>query len=148
MLQRIQTIFLIIATGAFATQFFTPLLKSSQTAASGIYQDGQAFTKENQIGLILLAICALISIVAIFFFKNRTLQKQLIILCILVVLASNLFVGYFIMAPTEEIASVSQASIFPGLGSFMPLIAIISLILAYRGVSKDEKIVKSMDRLR
>ena len=148
MIQRIQTIYLLIAIGAFITEFFSPLLKSSQSAVTGMYQDAQVMVKEDQISLVLLAVTCLLSILSIFLFKNRNVQKQLILITIILLLTGNGYTGYAILAPTQEITSLSQASIFPGLGSFMPLIALIVLVLAYRGVSKDEKIVKSMDRLR
>ncbi|MBK7371030.1 MAG: DUF4293 family protein [Saprospiraceae bacterium] len=44
--------------------------------------------------------------------------------------------------------NISNAAITPGIGAFMPVIAMIALIFAYRGITKDDKIVKSMDRLR
>jgi hypothetical protein len=34
------------------------------------------------------------------------------------------------------------------LGSVIPVVVAVFLILALRGISKDEKLVKSMDRLR
>ncbi len=148
MIQRIQTIYLLIAVGAFITEFFTPLLKSSQSAVSGLYQDAQVMVKEDQISLVLLAATVLFTILSIFLFHNRNVQKQLIIATIIVLLAGTAYIGYAIMSPTQEITSISQAAIFPGLGSFMPIIALIALILAYRGIRNDEKIVKSMDRLR
>ncbi len=148
MIQRIQTVFLLIATGAFITQFFTPILKSSQMAVMGIFQDGQAFTSENQIAIVLLGITMVACIIAIFLFKNRGLQKQIVIISIITLLLGNLFGAYAFMAPADEIMRKSQAQIFPGLGAFMPIIAFAALILAYRGINKDDKIVKSMDRLR
>lgn len=148
MIQRIQTIYLLIATGAIITQFFAPILKSSQSAISGLYQDAQAFAREDQISTLLLGVTGLVAIISLLLFRNRKAQKQLIIGTIILLIAGNIYTAYTMSAPTREITMLSHATIFPGLGSFMPLISLIALILAYRGVNKDEKIVKSMDRLR
>ena len=51
MIQRIQTIYLLIADGAFITEFFSPLLKSSQSEVTGMYQDAQVMVKEDKISL-------------------------------------------------------------------------------------------------
>nr|MBP8942218.1 DUF4293 family protein [Saprospiraceae bacterium] len=86
--------------------------------------------------------------ITIFLFKNRKLQKALVLAGIVGILATNLVVGATFLAPTQSIMNISNATITPGIGAFMPVIAMISLIFAYRGISKDDKIVKSMDRLR
>lgn len=148
MIQRIQTIFMILAACALSVQAFTPLLHSSINAQSGIFQDGNVFIKENIPAYALLWTATIMTIIAIFIFKNRKTQKLLVLLSILVVLACNLTSGLSFFAPSEAIVNNLHASISPGIGAFMPLVGLITLLLAYRGINKDDKIVKSMDRLR
>jgi amino acid transporter len=41
-----------------------------------------------------------------------------------------------------------NAELIPGIKMFFPLIILVTALLAYRGISKDENLVKSYDRLR
>ncbi len=148
MIQRIQTIFLILSAIALGFLLFSPLVSSTIATSEGFYQDGQLYTCENQAATITFGIGILLSIVAIFLFKNRKLQKNIVLLTILMILVGNLLGGLAFLEPTQSIMATNQKGITPGLGAFMPIVGLISLILAYRGINKDEKIVKSMDRLR
>ena len=64
--------------------------------------------------------------------------------------ASVGFVGVMMM----RISSIKQGAPAPVNdqylipGALLPVLAIVFLILALRGITKDEKLVKSMDRLR
>ncbi|MEP7320793.1 MAG: DUF4293 domain-containing protein [Saprospiraceae bacterium] len=148
MIQRIQTIFLLITIAAISIELTTPILKSSVSDQAGIYQDGSVYIRECMPGLIVLALSILIGVIGIFLFKNRKTQKLLVILTLLLLLGGNLVSGLVFSPPTNAIIDTAHAAISPGLGLFMPLIGLISLLLAYRGINKDDKIVKSMDRLR
>jgi DMSO reductase anchor subunit len=148
MIQRIQTIFLLIAIFAIGIELTSPLLKSSVSDQAGIYQDGILYIREYMPALIILALALLVILICIFLFKHRKTQKLFVLLSLFIVLAGNLVSGLVFFTPTSTAINLSHAVITPGLGVFMPLIGLISLILAYRGISKDDKIVKSMDRLR
>ena len=147
MIQRIQTVFLMIAAVALGTQVATPLVKSSVTDTA-YYRDSLLYLKEYMPTLVLLIVTIALVLITIFLFKNRKLQKALVLAGIVGILATNLVVGATFLAPTQSIMNISNATITPGIGAFMPVIAMISLIFAYRGITKDDKIVKSMDRLR
>jgi hypothetical protein len=93
---------------------------------------------------IVLILIAVISLVAIFFFKKRTVQLWLS--GILIGLASFLILAcghssYIIMTKYS-------AEIVPGIKMTLPFLMLIFSILAYRGIRKDENLVKSYDRLR
>jgi hypothetical protein len=148
MWQRIQTVYLLIAAGALGLQFFLPILRSSQTALDGIYQDGAVYSTESQGSMIGLGITAISILIAIFLFGNRKWQRNFVMITILFLLTANLLGAYDFMIPTQQIQSLSHADIFPGLGAFMPLISLVAMFLAYKGIKKDDKIVQSMDRLR
>ncbi len=148
MVQRIQTVFLLIAATALALMLTYPLVKTSVPEASGLYQDGLLYTQENLPSTVIIGLAILLCIVAIFLFKKRRLQIQFVILAVVFILAGNVIGGYSFLQPTLQIRSVHQATLTPGLGAFMPIVGLICLFLAYRGIRKDEKIVKSMDRLR
>lgn len=148
MIQRIQTIFLLITIAAISIELTTPILTSSVSDQAGIYQDGSVYIREYMPVLIVLALSILLGIICIFLFKNRQTQKLLVILTLLLLLGGNLVSGFVFSTPTKAMIDTAHAVISPGLGLFMPVIGLISLLLAYRGINKDDKIVKSMDRLR
>ena len=147
MIQRIQSIFLLIAVVALSVQFITPLTKSS-VQDMGYYQDGILYTKEYLPALLLLTLSAILIAGTIFLFKNRKTQKLVLISGLVMVFATILFSLYSFYLPTQTLIETQHAVLTPGAGIFMPVIELISLILAYRGIVKDDKIVKSMDRLR
>ena len=54
----------------------------------------------------------------------------------------GIIVYHLLMLPGEAVASEK------GIGSFIPIIVIVLLAMANKGIIKDEKLVKSVDRLR
>ena len=88
----------------------------------------------------------IVSLIAIFMFRNRPLQMRLgyfaIVLCILLPLVA------FLLMYNEGTALVEGTNIDDGVGIYLPVIGLISTILANRYIKKDNKLVKSMDRLR
>jgi len=82
----------------------------------------------------------------IFFFKNRKRQKSFVLLSLLSAVA---FIAFSLMR-IEDFKSSAPA---PLNGSYQPGIVVVVavmvlLILAFKGIRKDDKLVKSMDRLR
>jgi hypothetical protein len=53
-------------------------------------------------------------------------------------------VAYYILIFIQS----HNVSLVPGIKTFIPVVTIILSILAYRGIKKDEALVKSYDRLR
>ncbi len=92
---------------------------------------------------ILFLVSAILSFVAIFIFKNRKLQfviGRVTILVNLILLGLLIYVS--LTLPGE--ASVSEK----GIGMFIPILAILLVVLANKAIKKDEDLVKSVDRLR
>ena len=92
----------------------------------------------------LIILIPIISLITIFIFKNRKIQLKLaiflMILCTLQVIA--------LIHGSIKTMSKFEASLTPGFKMFLPLIMLILSILAYRGIKKDDHLVKSYDRLR
>ena len=136
MIQRIQTIWLLFASAcAFLTLKFPfyfigphPDLPSDQFNAT-----------TNMILMILSAILGTLCLFTIFVFKQRNLQMWLAILA-LVISGLNIYL-YFDYKKQYAGGGLALTSVFAFL---IP----IFLILAIRGISKDKKLIKSMDRLR
>jgi Mn2+/Fe2+ NRAMP family transporter len=145
MIQRIQSIFLAICSLGFGSHFFTNLAVSSESIP--VLMADKVYEIQDHILLIILTVLGIIiSFGAIFLFNNRLLQQKLsiftIILSILVPIAA------FILIYTEKTNEGNLQSIDDSLGLYLCLIPVIFGLLAYKSIGKDEKLVRSMDRLR
>ncbi|MCF8274296.1 MAG: DUF4293 domain-containing protein [Flavobacteriaceae bacterium] len=136
MLQRIQTIYLIIAAGVSAGFIFLfPLWET---------KEGVTVYAFNQIMYLCLFLgSALLSVISIFMFKNRKLQ---FVLGRLNMILNFFLLGFFVY----QSLNVSGETIVSekGIGMFLPIISIVFLALANKAIKKDEDLVKSVDRLR
>ena len=73
MIQRIQSIFLLLAAAGFGSLFFVPIAKSNK--GFGEIYANQALDVQDHIGLIgLTAGGAILALISIFLFNNRKLQ--------------------------------------------------------------------------
>jgi hypothetical protein len=89
---------------------------------------------------LLLTIASIgISTVTIFMFKDRKLQMRL---CLLGILVSVLILVLYILNMRKLITST------PALWAILPVVVIASYFMAFRNIRKDEKLVKSLDKLR
>lgn len=146
MIQRVQTIWLFLAAFISAALFIFPLyqytLAGSVTPSVLSARSGNAFVL-----LLLAADMTLVPLVTIFFFKNRKRQKTLIWLAIL---SSFAFIGVMIMYIQDLKNAVPPATNdnFTLPGPIIPVVVIVFLFLAYKGVRKDDALIKSVDRLR
>ena len=136
MLQRIQTVYLLIAALISAGFVFIFKLWEDQSGNPVYIEDVY-----SALGLTLLS--ALISLVTIFLFRNRKLQFVLGRINILLnLILLGLFVYWSLTISGET--SVSEN----GIGMLTPVFSIVFLVLANKAIKKDEDLVKSVDRLR
>ncbi len=147
MIQRIQSVFLFLASasafGALATPFAT---SEEAVTASAIFQDARYTAQDNIALLILFGLAGLIAFIAIFLFKNRVFQSRLSLLAAIVALAGGTWA--LIAGLQDKAVETANASIDYGFGISLPILTIIFAVVASRYIRKDEKLVKSMDRLR
>jgi hypothetical protein len=102
------------------------------------------FFVQNQFYIILLGLSTTLSVVSLVSYKKR--QNQFVIgrlNMILNLILLGLFV-YRSLNISGETALVSEK----GIGMFLPIVAIVLLVLANKAIKKDEDLVKSADRLR
>lgn len=141
MIQRIQSIWLLLAS---ALLFLT--LKFSFYSGNILNPDNskkyEYLTSFARIPLLLLTfLLGLLCLVTVFLFKNRKLQLKLIILAIVLAIGE---IALFFKYASEFVANEGNYD----LGALLVLPVPIFLILASRGIYKDEKLIKSLDRLR
>jgi peptidoglycan/LPS O-acetylase OafA/YrhL len=136
MLLRIQSVWLLLAgaSGLLTLNFsFYSGVKTSDNLLH--FLNG----KENMPILILTVLVSVEALIAIFLFKNRKRQLRLTLLCLL--LSVLVIILYFLQVKNYSQGTYNLWAVF----SFaVPIL----LILAARGIRRDEKLVKSLDRLR
>ncbi|TXE18657.1 DUF4293 family protein [Psychroserpens burtonensis] len=136
MIQRIQTIYLLLSVAVSAGLIFVLHLWTNS-------KDLPVFAKDEYLYLGLFFGSALLSLISIFSFKNRKFQ---FVLGRLNIILNFILLGFFVyqllMPPGES--HISEK----GVGIFIPILSIVLLVLANKAIKKDEDLVKSVDRLR
>jgi hypothetical protein len=145
MIQRVQSVFLAICGLGFGSHFITDLATSSEPIPP--YMTDKVFEIQDHVILITLMILGiLVSLGAIFIYNNRVLQQRMSIFTI--ILSSSVPLVSFLLIFTDKTFSGDFSKIHNSTGLYLCLVPVIFGILAYRSIGKDEKLVKSMDRLR
>ena len=131
MIQRIQSIYLLIAVISMTLiSFKVPIYNLNETL----------FMAQDDTKIFVLTIVgALFSLLGLFMFKNRKFQMKLIRLTVLI----QMIIGIRIFMLFIKFEVILNNSFL-----FLMVFTLITLIMAYRGVKKDDDLVRSMDRIR
>ncbi len=136
MLQRIQSIYLLLAAGVSGGLIYMLHIWITNENVK-VYAADEALV----FGLFLAS--TFFSLVSIFMFKKRKSQFMMGRLNIILnFILLGLLVYRSLNLPGE--ASTSEN----GIGMFLPIVSIVLLALANKAIKKDEDLVKSVDRLR
>ena len=136
MLQRIQTIWLLLAAACAFLSFQFPFYTgtNAELIPSAIL-DGK-----TTIPIILTtAAIGIVALICIFLYKNRKLQLRLTVLCI--ALEALLIFLYYSQVKTFTAGTYALTALLQGCIVFF-------LFLAARGINHDEKIIRDSNRLR
>lgn len=141
MIQRIQSIWFLLAGVAGMLTYKLPIW-------SGTLQDNSLknfLGTENLLYFAANIATVLLAFVAIFMFKNRNLQKNLGWFGLLL---SIVLIGLevYVVSDYQSTLNLKQASW--KFGALMPILMIIFFFLAIQGIRRDEKLIKSLERLR
>ena len=145
MIQRIQTLFYLLAGGAFGGLFNFPFASSTSTGTH--FMSDQVYNVfDNPVLMVMAGLGIGLALLAIFLFKNRTMQIKLGYILIIL----SIFIPLVAMALfyTEASQIMNTGEINDQVGIYLPVLSLVFAILANRFVGKDEKTVRSMDRLR
>lgn len=145
MIQRVQSIFLLLAAIAFGLLFKFPFAVSDQPTST--FLSDQVYNIQDNPALMgLAALGVILSLAALFMFKNRSLQMRLgyglIVMSILLMVVA----GLLFMNDAQTMAQSVQVS--DQFGMYLPIGTLVLGFLANRFIKKDDNKVKSMDRLR
>ncbi|WP_104736170.1 DUF4293 domain-containing protein [Hanstruepera ponticola] len=136
MLQRIQTLYLLMAAAVSAGLIYVFELWTNP-------EGEKVFADDINYVFALFLVSAFFSILSISRFKNRKSQFMLGRLNIILnFILLGLFVYQSLNLSGETVVSEK------GIGIFLPIVSIVFLALANKAIKKDEDLVKSVDRLR
>ena len=137
MWQRIQTLYLAIATALIASMFFLP--KAVVPGADGTPSETFRFVTYVPY-LILLIISALLQLLALTTWKQRVFQMRTAILAALVTLALQVWL-------VVDFLAASGTMVFR-IAAVFPVVAVIFDLMAARRIHADQLLVESFSRLR
>ena len=139
MIQRQQTLWLILATAAAILSFMFPFVTGKEILKTDLMADKVVDAGSNFFILLLTGASVILSTVIIFLFKDRKLQMKLCLLGILI--AIGIIVLYIL-----QMNKLTNSTI--ALFAVLPFAIVAGYFLAFRNIRKDEKLVKSLDKLR
>ena len=146
MIQRLQTIWLLLASSlafvSLKTSFFSGNKMVQNLQTNNNEKFFVPFTGMSHLLIMILTVgIGILSLVNIFFYKNRATQLKLAFAAILASIAT---IALYFWQTKNYIPQEGSLDLTALIVFFIPAI----LILAIRGIYKDEKLVKSTDRLR
>ena len=155
MIQRKQTLFLLLAIIAYAVCLFLPIASVEPKTMGidtliynlGLVSDGGIKVSNTLLPLFLdLVVRVALALVTIFKYKNRKAQMSL---CSITMLFSLLwYIDYVLiylgMIPVAEVEGAMEVKF----AACLPFISIILVAMAKKGINDDEKLVKAADRIR
>lgn len=157
MIQRVQSLFLLVAAAVAIAVLFIPIGNIIDSTGFSMYQYDAFSLKKEGIGImstlyiaILWGVSAILSIVTIFMYKNRALQVRLNGVNMLVMLAALITMLYiypnFVFEKRQFVTSSTVLDFNRII--LISLVPAVSLYLANMFIKKDEKKVRAADRLR
>lgn len=154
MIQRIQSVYLFLAIVLTASLFFVPYAELTNKAGDLFLLDSKGLypvSPSNAVAIfansIIIFLCAAsiaILITTIFRYKSLGRQMNLSKIGLLILLTLAGIVFYEIYKSNSLLGGTYSIKIFAA----FPVISIILVWLAMRGMHKDDQLLKSIDRIR
>ena len=136
MVQRIQTIYLLISAGISGGLIFLFYLWTTVNEMA-------FYAKDDILYIALFLGSAVLALISIFMFKDRKLQ---FVLGRLNIVLNFILLGLFVYRSLNLSGGTDVSE--KGIGMLLPIFSIVFLVLANKAIKKDEDLVKSVDRLR
>lgn len=149
MIQRIQTVYLLLVVGLLITSmclplgYFTDAEAVTYTFSPLGISTGDAFQSSWGLFCILL-LSTIVALATVFLYKNRMLQIRMTIFNTILLIGFYLaFIAFYFVLKGDLEATYRISWTL-----CLPLVAIILNYLAIRAIGRDEVLVKAADRLR
>lgn len=149
MIQRKQTIYLFVAMLLLIVSMFMPIAIFVHTDMTPDAVWTNCVLKQgdiigiNVLPALLVSMATLVSIITIFMYKRRQTQMKLCLLGMLFGVAWEAVFATMTFTTYRHMGAIHVKS-----APVLVLISILLFYLARRGVQTDEKLVRSMDRIR
>jgi len=147
-IQRIQSVYLLIAAILMAVFAFFPALTFELGGREFVYGALEAgkvgVTHIDPLMLTLIALIVLLAVIDIFLFKN--LQRQMTVCFVDVIIGLAMFVAICIQA--FVVGSKDGVTVMWQWYLLLPALSVIFLLLAHKSMSNDKKKLRDADRLR
>jgi len=137
MWQRLQTLYLCIATGLIVALFFS--VKAFTLGPGGVHSVELTYIKYTPY-LILLILITILQLLAVFTFNARVFQMRTAVLSAILMIALQAWIGVDYFTADKEL-------IFRFTAVF-PLVAAILNFIAARYILRDQLLVESVSHLR
>ncbi|BAV10368.1 protein of unknown function [Filimonas lacunae] len=141
MIQRIQTIWLLVASVLAFLTLKLPFYAGMHEVEGGVPQYVILTGTTNLLITIVTVITGVAALLMIFFYKERKRQLWLTLATTLVAIVN---IVLYITETGKFVAGSGNYALTSALTFVIP----VFLILAIRGIRRDDKLVKSVDRLR
>jgi len=159
MWQRVQTIFLALISISMIVFLFVPIWQEVSTDGEIITLTAFSLKMHTTEGVMISTtgfpyffvgvaaiLVALVAIYEIIRFDNRLTQLKLGALNSLLMAVVLLLAVWFMIEAEKDINPAMQGSY--QLGLFLPMLAMLFNVFANRFIRKDERLVRSVDRIR
>lgn len=137
MWQRLQTLYLCLATGLVVALFFS--VKAFTLGPGGVHSVELTYVKYTPY-LILLILVTILQLLAVFTFNARVFQMRTAVLSAILMIALQAWIGVdYFTADKEWIFKFT---------AIFPLVAAILNFIAARFILRDQLLVESVSHLR
>jgi len=138
MIQRRQSLWLLLSTISAFLSYKLPFFSGTRIGEKNLTEKAILDGGSNFFLLVLTGISLILSFITLFMFKDRKLQIKL---CIAGLIISVILLIIYFNEMSKLSGSIALSSVF--------VFAIpIGYILAAYGIRRDEKLIKSLDKLR
>jgi len=151
MIQRIQSLYLLLSTALLIAVLFIPfgVFQTSYGACEYTAFSIAGIAGKSALPLwslpLLTLLSSVLAFITIFLYKKRDLQIRL---CLI----NSLLIAILSMAAAAILYMVKSdmflAEFKIGVGFLLPIVALLLNFMAMKAIKKDEKLVKSWDRIR
>ncbi len=140
MIQRIQTVYLVLGAVALGALLFFGVVWQGAATAQGWFTPAV---------VLVDSLAVAVALGAIFLYKNRPKQRQVIVVAqVLTTVLLIVFCGGLYLANALYVRTAQGLDVGMLVALLLPIVAYVLFLLARRGVEKDIERVRSMDRLR
>ncbi|MEG0788598.1 MAG: DUF4293 domain-containing protein [Alistipes sp.] len=154
MIQRIQTIYLLVITALIAITLFVPIAYFAGDAAQvDLYAfglktpSGETIQPTLYMGILLALACALPFVIVILY-KYRLLQLRLCVVEMVLLVGSEVIMAIYYFLGQRFFAEFAHHTQGMKVTIALPLVCLLFAYLAARAIFHDEMLVRSLDRIR